>query len=275
MVLAKAFQRVPRPMLLLPIQSGPEMVYRALGPYVDGFWVRVPKTEDALRIYNAAHKPLVVSDALTADPDSPWYFKAKIDSIHFDAATGNTVIYAPELRYVFRTAQSVAFPDCAELMERGTCAEKFIDAFPRVKSAHWNVLAVPGDFTPAVKPGMRVEMWKQGKYPYACSTQAQRARDMVRRYQSLLDLQGDDGMNFVMGIEHWCLYDPAVSNWVDNENFGLATLQDNAYDGVEARQQTGLDARGYPVGGEETDYGNVIEELSAFLREVDNLLQRR
>jgi hypothetical protein len=60
-----------------------------------------------------------------------------------------------------------------------------------------------------------------------------------------------------------------VSNWGDNENFGLATLQDNAYDGVEARRAAGTDCRGYAVGGEEADYGNLLGVLGRFLREID------
>ncbi len=77
---------------------------------------------------------------------------------------------------------------------------------------------------------------------------------------------------FVVGIEHWCLYDPAVSNWVDSENFGLATLQDNAYDGVEARRARGTDPRGYPIGGEEADYGNLLGGLSTFLKGIGDRL---
>ncbi len=84
----------------------------------------------------------------------------------------------------------------------------------------------------------------------------------------------DDGLGFVIGIEHWCLYDPAVSNWCDSENFGLATLQDNAYDGVEARRTPGTDSRGYAAGGEEADYGNLLGPLSGFLRRIDDRLRQ-
>ena len=268
-VLEKAFAQVPHPVLLLPIYNGPDCVYKALAPHVDGFWVSVADAKDALRIYNAGHKPLVVADYLTADPDSPWYFKAKIESLRYDAASGATIVTAPDLRYVFRTAQFVNFPDCLELKEKGTCGGKYVYPFPRVKAAHWNTLVVPGDFTGGVKPGMHVEMWKYAKYPYPRPTQADRARDMIRLYETLMGLRGDDGLGFVIGVEHWCLYDPAVSNWGDNENFGLATLEDNAYDGVEARRTPGTDSRGYPIGGEEADYGNLLGDLGRFLKGID------
>jgi hypothetical protein len=80
------------------------------------------------------------------------------------------------------------------------------------------------------------------------------------------------GLYFVIGIEHWCLYDPGVSNWADNENFGLATLQDNAYDGVEARRALGTDPRGYPIGGEDADYGNLLGDLSDFLQRIYDVI---
>jgi hypothetical protein len=113
---------------------------------------------------------------------------------------------------------------------------------------------------------MHVELYKYGKHPYPRRTQEERARDMAKLYQSLLALRGDDGVAFVIGIEHWCLYDPAPSNWCDSENFGLATFQDNAYDGIEARRATGADPRGCPIGGEDADYGNLLSPLGAFLR---------
>ena len=58
---------------------------------------------------------------------------------------------------------------------------------------------------------------------------------MIEAYDSVLNLKGDDGNYFIIGFEHWCLYDDGVNNWSETDNFGIATLQDNAYDGVEAR----------------------------------------
>jgi hypothetical protein len=145
---------------------------------------------------------------------------------------------------------------------------KHLSPHPRVKSARWNTIEVPGDFTGCLQPGMHVEMWKQAKRP-SLPSQEERATAMIERCRSLLNLRGDDGMYFVIGTEHWCLYDPAVSNWGDSRNFGLATLQDNAYDGVEARRAAGTDVRGYPIGGEDGDYGNLLEKLGGFLRGMD------
>ena len=274
-IVQEAFAQVPHPVLLLPLYNGPDCVYRAIAPFVDGFWVSVSDPKDALRIYNAAHKPLLVADYLTADPDSPWHFRANIGSLHYDPTTACTVVTAPDLRYVFRTAQFVAFPDCRELAEKGTCDGKYVYPFPRVRAVRWDTLEVPGDFTGGVKPGTHVEMYKYGKYPHPRPTQEDRARDMIRHYQALVNLRGDDGRYFVIGLEHWCLYDPAVSNWGDNENLGFATLQDNAYDGTEARRAPGRDTRGYPIGGEEADYGNLLGGLGRFLRGLDGQIPAR
>jgi len=133
-VLAEAFAQVPHPVLLLPVYNGPDFVYKALAPFVDGFWVSVPEAKDALRIYHAGRKPLVVADYLSADPDSPLYFKAKIRSVRFDPTSGNTAIAAPLLRYVFRMPQTIAFPDCPGLEENYRRLGRPYP-YPRVKSA--------------------------------------------------------------------------------------------------------------------------------------------
>ncbi len=272
-VLGKAFAKVDHPVLLLPLYNGPDCVYRGVAPFVDGFWVSVPDSKDALRIYHAGRKPLVVADYLAADQDSPWYFKARIESVRYDPAAHTTWIDAPDLRYIFRTAQLVTFPDCRELIEKGTCGGKYVYAYPRIKSARWSRLEVPGDFSGGVNPGMHVEMWKYEKNAYAFPKQEDRGRAMADRYRELIDLRGDDGTQFVVGVEHWCLYDPAVSNGGDNRNFGLATLQDNAYDGVEARRAVKTDSAGLPIGGEAADYGDLLGPLGKFLRGVDSQLR--
>ena len=272
-ILAQAVNQVAHPPLLLPLYDAPGPVYRAIAPYVDAFWVNVPKPEDALRIYNASHRPLVVADYLTADPDSQLFFRGTVETIRYDAAREATVITAPDLRYPFRMARFVTFPEAEELNRTGQCGGKWVYAFPRIKSLHGHSLEVPGDFTGCVRPGQHLERWKEGGFPL--KTQAGRARAMIARWNSLLDLRGDDGLRFVIGFEHWCLYDPSVSNWFDFDNFGLATFNDNAYDGTEARRAPGRDARGCPIGGEESDYGDLLGPVGEYLRGVDARLAGR
>ena len=44
----------------------------------------------------------------------------------------------------------------------------------------------------------------------------------------------------------------------EQKNWGLVSLMDNAYDGVEAGMAQGIDAWGYRTGGEEKNYGDFI-----------------
>ena len=50
--------------------------------------------------------------------------------------------------------------------------------------------------------------------------------------------------------------------WIDmiseQKNWGLVTLMDNAYDGMEATRGYGIDAWGYRTGGEEKNYGDFL-----------------
>jgi hypothetical protein len=89
----------------------------------------------------------------------------------------------------------------------------------------------------------------------------------------MINLTGPDGTRFVVGFEHWTLYDDAVSNWGEINNFGLITLQDNAYDGKEARRAMTTDSNGRTVGGEEADYGNLLAPLISYLRTLQTKLR--
>ena len=50
--------------------------------------------------------------------------------------------------------------------------------------------------------------------------------------------------------------------WLDmvgeQKNWGLVSLMDNAYDGIEGSKTSGIDAWGYRTGGEEKNYGDFI-----------------
>jgi len=275
-VLAKACNQQPHPPLLLPLYNGPGIVYKAVAPYVDGFWVSLNKPrENALRIYNAGHKPLLIADYTTASPDSPSYFKGRIETIKYDPATNRTIIYGPDIRYIFRTAWFIQFPGAAKLQKARV--SRGMVTHPRVSAVRWNTLEIPRDYTKYIKPGMTVEFYGRYRPPGSlppARTQQERAERMIGRYDSLLNLTGDDGKYFVVGFEHWCLYDDGVNNWSETDNFGIATIQDNAYDGKEARRAVGVDARGYPVGGEEADYGNLMDPLGKYLRGITGKIRK-
>jgi hypothetical protein len=92
--------------------------------------------------------------------------------------------------------------------------------------------------------------------PWYVKTQAARAQ----RYRRDLDLLFT-GRSPVTGNHHyvgmlWWWWLDMIS---EEKNWGLVSLMDNAYDGMEATMSTGVDAWGYPTGGEEKNYGDFID----------------
>jgi hypothetical protein len=266
-ILARAFSQIPHPPVLLPLYSGIDDAYSGLGPYVDGFWTNPADAKDALRIYNQARKPILVSDYASANPDSQLYFDARISTVTFNPPTNSTMIVADGIHYWFRSAWQVAFPSSATFHAGGLCANG-PDSTPRIVAQHWDSVNVPGDYSRCVNVGDRIQLFVP---PF--ETQPERARSMARRLDSMINLTGPDGTRFVVGFEHWTLYDDAVSNWGEINNFGLITLQDNAYDGKEARRAMTTDSNGRTVGGEEADYGNLLAPLISYLRTLQTKLR--
>jgi len=91
---------------------------------------------------------------------------------------------------------------------------------------------------------------------------------MIDPLEAALDLRGDDGLSFVIGFEHWQLYDDEVSNATETQNFGILTAHDNAYDGAEATRAASTDSRGYAAGAEEGDQGDLLGPLGGYLRNM-------
>ncbi len=86
-------------------------------------------------------------------------------------------------------------------------------------------------------------------------TQAARGQRYQRRLDSLFSgVSSVTGSSPYVGILWWW--------WIDmvgeQKNWGLVSLMDNAYDGVEAGMAQGIDAWGYRTGGEEKNYGDFI-----------------
>ncbi|MBI4376283.1 MAG: VCBS repeat-containing protein [Elusimicrobia bacterium] len=260
-----AFNQMPHPPIFAPLYGGPDFVMQAIAPYFDGFWVST-SSANVKRIYNLVRKPIIEADYMTANMDSQLFFEAVISSITFDSGSNTTVIYAPGIDYAFRTGWFIRFPDLdgTNAFSGGACGYNVASPPVYHRWARWDTVAVSGNYVPCVKPGMRVRL----SVSEVNKTQEQRAQSMITLYDSLLNAQGDDGMYFMTGFEHWSLGDDAVSNWSEIGNFGLVTLQDNAYDGVEARKSTGTDSRGYAIGGEPGDYGNLLGPLSSYLKGI-------
>jgi hypothetical protein len=90
-----------------------------------------------------------------------------------------------------------------------------------------------------------------------CSaTQAQRGAAYAAEVASVANVQGTNGDYPIIGIRWWQWND----NPAENMNFGLVSLKDNAYDGIEnVSSATPCDTTtGYTCGGEPAVYGNFL-----------------
>jgi hypothetical protein len=88
-------------------------------------------------------------------------------------------------------------------------------------------------------------------YRFTVADQAARASYYTTRMDFLLSVET------VVGLKWWAWRD----SWGEKRNWGLTSLKDNAYDGIEARVATGTDPWGYATGGEERDYGNFLSSV--------------
>jgi len=155
--LSDALDENPHPPSLMPLYDAPPGVAAAIAPYVDAFWIGAGAADDVLAFYNAVHKPLVLADYSVANPDSPLFIRGQIASVTYDAGTDRTRISAPDLRYTFRLAHAIWFPEVAPSeFQGGGCG--YLVPYVPLRKAEWNELEVSGDYTGCVEPGMHVEL---------------------------------------------------------------------------------------------------------------------
>jgi hypothetical protein len=90
---------------------------------------------------------------------------------------------------------------------------------------------------------------------WAVKDQPTRSRRYRQNMESLFTQRSSSaGSNQTVGVLWWAWMDslPERANW------GLVSMMDNAYDGVEAGITAGIDAWGYPTGSEEKNYGDFL-----------------
>ncbi len=90
-------------------------------------------------------------------------------------------------------------------------------------------------------------------------TQGTRGRKYATYLDNLLEVHGTNGDFPSLGIDFWGWADQAN----ENSNWGLVSGKDNAYDGLEARIASGKDPWGFPVGGENSNYGDFLSAVRA------------
>ena len=74
--------------------------------------------------------------------------------------------------------------------------------------------------------------------------------------------QAANGERFLLGAEWWKYMDNGWTYWVEQVNWGLVTLRDNAYDGHEAVRH-GADGIPGTWDDEVADYGDCITPVRA------------
>jgi len=89
-------------------------------------------------------------------------------------------------------------------------------------------------------------------------TQLARGQQYAEDQPKILTAQGSDGTYYGLGISNWGMTD----NTSENANWGLFTLNDNAYDGKCAVIANSTDKWGYACGGETANYGDFLDTVT-------------
>jgi hypothetical protein len=96
-------------------------------------------------------------------------------------------------------------------------------------------------------------------------TQAQRAAAYTQAVENMwrATASSTNSQPFV-GLLWWEFHD----NVGESSNWGLVSVSDNAYDGIEAVQAKGRDSRGLSTGGELRNYGDFLSAVRSANRKV-------
>ncbi|MBC8378232.1 MAG: hypothetical protein H8E62_03570 [Planctomycetes bacterium] len=92
------------------------------------------------------------------------------------------------------------------------------------------------------------------------STQEERGKFWAERVNNLVDIKSSSGDHYVCGVEQWKWMDNGWTYWLEQINFGLVSLRDNAYDGQEATR-LGADGKPGTWDDEVRDYGDAISAM--------------
>ena len=149
-------------------------------------------------------------------------------------------------------------------------AKDYIDLFVVSAEGPWNVVADIG------KKPMVAFTWFTAEpdsslyktYPsgisgitagLAYNTQRERAIAYSQMLEKIAKTKSADGVYYMLGLLNWSYMDASETFWNvgDRRNFGVVTLKDNAYDGIEATR-LGADRSSGTWDDEERDYGDFL-----------------
>lgn len=103
------------------------------------------------------------------------------------------------------------------------------------------------------------------------ATQSERGQAYATFIRRILNVRAADGTYPIVGIDWWAWTDKTSGG--ENNNFGLVSHRDNAYDGREAVVATSKDPWGYVTGGEIANYGDFLTSVIAANQSVFGALK--
>jgi hypothetical protein len=286
-VLRRAWRTLPNaanlPPLFVPLYSGVDEAYRAMSPYVDGFWINPGEAvspndlsftpantqSDLRRIVRDTGKPLIVADYLS-DDDGELGFDGLVTAATFDPANDSTTITLADAPYRFG-----APIDLRLLHSR--CSNSVLRpvAVRWTQAARQTRLVVAGNLAACLQTNSHVRV-RRNRGAGVFDDATARGNASVARFNAVINFAGDRGVRQVVGLELWNLYPEALVSRGEPQGFGLMTYADNPRDGSSDTAIIGVDRDGYSVGGEDHSWGNLLSgaaSLGGYLAGIDGRLR--
>ncbi len=259
------------PPVFVPLYDGPDQAYSSIAPYVDGFWANPGELAScpsapydparmaagAQRLINdLGGKVLMLQDYSTAALDSPLNFSGAIGAVTYNPGNGtSSITISPAIPYWYGSAMPIEFPGAAGCPSAQVVPSSILWNAP----AGMTTLTVAGDYSACISGGLRAEL-APASQPYVdAPSRAAMGAQMGSRIKAVMNLANSAGVKPVVGVEHSDLYDEETfTSHGPSGGAGLATWNDDFYDGTEASRAVCIDTNGYSCGGEEADYGNLF-----------------
>lgn len=254
------------PPLFVPLYSGPDGAYRAMSPYVDGFWIdpgdgisaesasaaAAGARRDLERIVRDTERPLIVAD-YSSDFEQEPDFSGEVAAITYNSRTGYSKVAVANAPYLFGAPVEVQFVH-----------SKCSGWSGRPRAVQWNriaqrtLLTVAGNLVPCLPAHGEVRIRRARTAADVYASAAGRSQGSISRLGALLNLAGSDGVKQVVGIEFWGLYPEASISRGAPHGFGWMTAADNPRDGISDTPAVAVARDGYPDGGERRDRGKLM-----------------
>jgi hypothetical protein len=263
-----------RPPILVPLYTGPDQAYKAITPYIDGFWTNPGESTDGTtysfdpnqtaadvsRILADTNKPIIIADYGTAQQGTQIGFTATITGVSYSSSSGQTTITAENAPYWLGAGVSLSFPDS----NTHSCPSEN----PILISVIWSgmsdtTLVISGNYSSCLAAGQSIQPWcggAPGNCPDDLSSESDLSAAEIERFNAVENLPNGNQINAVVGFEWWDLWPEELVSWNGNPGaFGFLTYNDNLFDGDSDGTAVGTDANGFVTGGEEANYGNRLE----------------